>query len=444
MEIPPVETYAGTGSNRSADGPKLRANIGAPTGLYCQGEDIYICDYYGNSIRKINTKTETMTTLAGNGSETGEREGEALMTSLPTPRYIFPDGDGGWVITSYVHGQIVRLKNGRLSVLAGATESGFVEGPVASARFDYPRGGCADPRTGSLYITDYGNHRIRIISSHGVVSSIGSGNKTCKDGSAAQSAFNGPLDLCIGPHNTFYVCELGAVRVIDGTSHEVTTYAGAEQCGLLDGPRLSARFSGLTALAWRHDTMFLADFNNHLIRMISPTGMVSTFAGSTKGFLDGAADQAQFQFPWGLCLTNEGHLLISDSSNNKIRIMRGVVEPLETSKETLEYCSFDALKDLDSLSSNSTSKDVSTSSTFQTFSSPLVIHPAVIQLAYPSLQVNELPTEPAFASMIAELSNFLYTNVLTSYVDPKDILNMIVCIIDRFSGISGQPIWRTR
>jgi hypothetical protein len=308
-----------------------------------------------------------------------------------------------------------------LSVVAGASESGFVEGPAANARFDYPRGGCADPRTGALYITDYGNHRVRIISPQGIVSSIGSGNKTCKDGSATIAAFNGPLDLCIGPHNTFYVCELGAVRIINGTSHEVTTYAGAETCGYLDGPRLSARFSGLTALAWRHDTMFLADFNNHLIRMISPTGIVSTFAGTTKGSLDGPARSAQFQFPWGLCLTNEGHLLISDSSNNKIRIMRNAIDPIEL-KEAKDFCSFESLHDA-SISTSSTNG--SSSILYQPPISPLGLHSALAHLAYPSLvdiQPQDLSQHP---DLLQALSALLYTNILPSDADPLHIINMI-------------------
>lgn len=426
-----VETYAGTGSNRSADGPLLRANIGAPTGLYCLDDEVYVCDYYGNSIRKLDMKKEMMTTVAGNGTEKGSHAGDALISSLPTPRYIFPDGDGGWVVTSYVHGQIIRLKDGRLSVVAGTVESGYVEGPADKAQFDYPRGGCADPRTGALYITDYGNHRVRIISPFGTVSSIGSGNKTCKDGSSTECAFNGPLDLCIGPNNTFYVCELGAVRIIDGVSHEVKTFAGTESCGLVDGPRLSARFSGLTALAWRHDTMFLADFNNHLIRMISPTGMVSTFAGSTKGCLDGPADKAQFQFPWGLCLTNAGHLLISDSSNNKIRIIRNAAEPVEN-KPKHDFCSFESLRTVATLSSPHPPADTNSlpsqtsSILFSHLLPPFDLHPALAYLAYPTLLSANFPDTSLSSSLLKDLSTLLYTNQLPPDTEPIDIINMIV------------------
>jgi hypothetical protein len=428
MQSYKVETLAGTGSNRSADGPRLRANLGAPTGMYCLGEDVYICDYYGNSIRKLDLKTETMTTEAGNGQEGGEREGPALTTSLPTPRYLFPDGTGGWIITSYVHAQIIQFKDGVLKSVAGASESGFVDGEAANARFDYPRGGCADPRSGSLYITDYGNHRVRVISTDGIVSSIGSGNKACIDGKSSVAAFNGPLDLCPAPNGGFYVCELGAVRIIDATSHEVTTYAGAEACGMLDGPRLSARFSGLTALAWRNDTMFLADFNNHVIRKISPTGMVTTFAGSpTKGFLDGPALDAQFQFPWGLCLTSEGHLLISDSSNNRIRIMKNVTDPIDPPLQAdFDCCTFAELQTLES----GVLQSPSASSNNDTFLTPLNIHFALAELVYPSILSQKtmglLNSADASSPAYMALATYLYTNSVSENTSMRDVVDIIV------------------
>ena len=441
MDPPPVDTYAGTGSNRSADGPRLRANLGAPTGMFCQEDDVYICDYYGNSIRKMSLKTETMITVAGDGNEKGGREGDALMTSLPTPRYVFPDGTGGWIVTCYVHAQVVRLKDGKLSILAGASESGFVDGTKEQSRFDYPRGGCVDPRTGSLYITDYGNHRVRIINSEGVVTSIGCGTKACKDGSATVAAFNGPLDMCTAPNNSFYVCELGAVRLLDGTSHEVTTFAGAETCGLLDGPRLAARFSGLTAIAWRNDTIFLADFNNHLVRMISSTGMVSTFAGSTKGFSDGPALQAQFQFPWGLCLTPEGHLLISDSSNNRIRIMRNVVEPLVVPiTDPIDNCSFLALQDL----ASSPSSSYLSTELQMPFIAELNVHPALAALAYPELLTNAtisaIHDAHIAASVAKEFSRLLHSNVLPHDVDLRDVVDIIVRLASCSLAIPSQSL----
>lgn len=425
MESLHIDTYAGTGSNRSADGPRLRSNLGAPTGLYRQGDDVYICDYYGNSLRKLDTKTEKITTIAGNGHEDGETEGDALSVALPTPRYVFPDGTGGWVITSYNHAQIMLLKDGRLSLLAGNAQSGFQDGTTAEARFDYPRGGCVDARTGSIFIADYSNHRIRVIGTNGMVTSIGSGVKGSADGASQRATFNGPLDMCVAPSHAFYVCELGALRIIDSTSFEVTTYAGAEVCGVLDGPRLEARFSGLTAIAWRHGTIFLSDFNNHSIRVISPTGMVSTLSGSTKGFKDGSLNVAQMSFPWGLCLTKEGHLLISDSSNNRIRIISNVTDPIEESEIDIDDCSFSHLKGFTSLSGPNIESSTSSLS-LEPSKVTGIVHPALAQLAFPSLSKTSPRASSGSDHHLNALSLFLYDSSLPNDTTAEEIISIIV------------------
>ena len=426
MESLHIDTYAGTGSNRSADGPRLRANLGAPTGLYRLGDDIYICDYYGNSLRKLDTKSEKITTIAGNGHEDGETEGDALSVALPTPRYVFPDGTGGWVITSYNHAQIMLLKDGRLSLLAGNAQSGFQDGTATEARFDYPRGGCADPRTGSIFVTDYSNHRIRVIGTNGMVTSIGSGIKGSADGSSQRATFNGPLDMCVAPSHAFYVCELGALRIIDSTSFEVTTYAGAEVCGVLDGPRLEARFSGLTAVAWRHGTIFLSDFNNHAIRVISPTGMVSTLSGSTKGFKDGALNVAQMSFPWGLCLTKEGHLLISDSSNNRIRIINNVIDPIEESEIDIDDCSFSHLKSFAAKPSGLGIESITSQLSIEPTKATEIVHPALAQLAFPSLSKSPVLPSSSSSNHLNALSSFLYDSSLPQDINAEGIISIIV------------------
>lgn len=440
-----MKTYAGTGSNRSVDGPLRLANLGAPTGMYCQGEEVYICDYYGNSLRKLDILSETISTVAGNGHETGPYEGDCRSVALPAPRYVFPDGTGGWLITSYLHSQIMRLKDGHMTAVAGSsTQSGFRNGPAAQALFDYPRGGCSDERSGSIYITDYGNHRIRIISASGEVSSIGSGEKGCRDGSSQEATFNGPLDLCAGPNQTFYICELGALRFIDATSHEVTTYAGTETCGFLDGPRKDARFSGLTAIAWRKDVIFLADFNNHAIRRISATGMVTTLAGSIKGFQDGAS--AHFSFPWGLSLTSKGHLLISDSSNNRIRIINSVTEPIEEQNIHPNECSFQALGEVlppmnISISDTTASNKNESISLFAPYIYPLKLHPAIAYVAYPTILLHLEGIAAEKPSNTSLLTSFLYDNALPEDCTAEQIVYLVVRQDQKFPNLShaNQP-----
>ena len=67
-------------------------------------------------------------------------------------------------------------------------------------------------------------------------------------------------------------------------------------------------------------TVYFADAgNSNLIRKISPEGVVTTFAGGSEGFADGAGTQASFNTPSGLAIDTEGNLYVADTGNNRIR-----------------------------------------------------------------------------------------------------------------------------
>ncbi|MBU6430730.1 MAG: gluconolaconase, partial [Cyanobacteria bacterium REEB65] len=105
-------------------------------------------------------------------------------------------------------------------------------------------------------------------------------------------------------------------------SGAVSTLAGSPgQFGDADGPAAQARFDGPTGLAVRSDgTIYVADTNNNTIRAISPGGVVTTIAGSGyRGYVDGPDGLAKFDAPSGLVADGQGNLLVADTLNNKIR-----------------------------------------------------------------------------------------------------------------------------
>src|ERR1700720_1261422 len=101
----------------------------------------------------------------------------------------------------------------------------------------------------------------------------------------------------------------------------VTTIAGSGQAGGQDGPALSATFSDPFGIAVdRRGNVFVADAGeSNRIRRLTPEGKVETIAGSTEGFADGIASQAQFNTPSGIAIDSAGNLIIADTSNNRIR-----------------------------------------------------------------------------------------------------------------------------
>ncbi len=142
------------------------------------------------------------------------------------------------------------------------------------------------------------------------------------DGAAAVASFNQPFGLTHDAAGNVYVADSGngTIRRIasDGT---VSTLAGlAGNPGSVDGTGSAARFDSPAGIAMGTDgDLYVADRNTHLIRRVTTAGVVTTYAGSTNGFLDGAPLTAKFSSPWGVAVAANGDVLIADASNNRIR-----------------------------------------------------------------------------------------------------------------------------
>lgn len=103
----------------------------------------------------------------------------------------------------------------------------------------------------------------------------------------------------------------------------VVTVAGqAEVAGHINGPAFDATFNNPHGIAIdQNGNVYTSDRWSHLIRKITPNGTVSIFAGipDVSGDTDGNLTVATFNEPWGLCVDNNGDILVADTRNNKIR-----------------------------------------------------------------------------------------------------------------------------
>ena len=144
------------------------------------------------------------------------------------------------------------------------------------------------------------------------------------DGPGCDARFNFPSGLAVDGTGNLYVADSGnnTIRKITPTG-VVTTLAGsAGETGSGDGMGSNARFNsplGLTVDG--NGTLYVADTCNSTIRKITPDGLVTTFAGSAgkTGHADGAGNASRFYFPWGLIADKNGNLYVADDDNNTIR-----------------------------------------------------------------------------------------------------------------------------
>ena len=104
--------------------------------------------------------------------------------------------------------------------------------------------------------------------------------------------------------------------------------------GHTDGTGTSAKFSSPTGVAVDGaGNVYVADKDNHRIRKITTSGVVSTLAGSSQGYTDGTGTSAQFNYPTGVAVDGAGNVYVADQYNHRIRkitLSAGSAETTET------------------------------------------------------------------------------------------------------------------
>ncbi len=211
-----------------------------------------------------------------------------------------------------------------VSTFAGSTTavSGSTDGTGNAARFNYV-GATVQDSEGNLYVTDIGNHTIRKITSAGVVTTFAGtvGVSGGNDGVGASAKFFSPYGLAIDASNNLYVCEYRGHRVRKITpTGTVTTVAGSGTSGSNNGTGASASFSSPVSLALDNaGNLFVADYGNSLLRkIVLATGVVTTFAGGgtqSNAPFDGQGTSAKFESPSGICVDAENNLYAADYSS---------------------------------------------------------------------------------------------------------------------------------
>ena len=212
--------------------------------------------------------------------------------------------------------------NAAVSTLAGSITPGSADGTGAAASFKYPSGVAVDA-SGNLYVADGGNHEIRKITPTGVVTTLaGSITPGSADGTGAAASFYWPGGVAVDASGNVYVADGSnqKIRKITPTG-VVTTLAGSITPGNADGTGAAASFNNPTGVAVdASGNVYVADNVNHEIRKITPTGVVTTLAGSiTPGSADGTGAAASFNNPTGVAVDASGNVYVADTYNQKIR-----------------------------------------------------------------------------------------------------------------------------
>ncbi|MGD0360889.1 MAG: choice-of-anchor D domain-containing protein [Bryobacteraceae bacterium] len=272
-----VNFFAGTGifGYRGDGGIATSAELSYPSGIARDSNgNLYIADTNNCAIRMVNT-TGFISTIAGTGvcSYTGDG-GPATSATLNSPYSVFVDSHNIVYIADTYNNVVRRINGGTITTVAGdGTAGSRGDGSLATAAQMYYPFAVAEDGAGNLYIADYYNCRIReVFAATGTIDTV-AGSVTCGfsgDGIATENALYYPSDV----------------------------------------------------KADANGNLFIADTSNQRLRWVSPSGIMTTFAGSGTAsyFGDGGpAEIADFYSPVGIFEDPAGNFLVADQYNLRVR-----------------------------------------------------------------------------------------------------------------------------
>ena len=336
--------FAGNGraGNSGDGGPALAAQLSFPMGIAIDAAgNVFVADRDASVVRKI-AANGTITTVAGSGTPgyTGDG-GAAISAQINGPFGIALDSAGSLYIADTTNNVVRNVSpDGTISTVAGTGTPGYLGdgGTARSAWLNGPEGVALDA-AGNLYIADTFNGRVRRVGTDGIITTaagIGSTGIFSGDGGPAISAgISLPPDVASDRAGNLYIADFGNSRVRMVTNGIITTAAGRND-GVppIDGEEaVNARFEGPTGLTVdRGGNIYFVEsgigsgtglaLGDYKVWKVNAAGILTLFAGNGIASFSGdggAATAAQFNGPVGVAAGAAGVVYISDTQNQRVR-----------------------------------------------------------------------------------------------------------------------------
>lgn len=323
-----VTTIVGDGTVGHSDGAGLLARLN-----YARGIDVdavgtlYFAEQHYVRKAVFSSGAYTVSTLAGDGSA-GLVDDTGTAARFNSPEGVRLDGHGNVFVVDCLNHAVRKVTpEGVVTTLVGTGSAGSVNGVGTAASFNAPYQLVIDAN-GDGYVTDRGNHLIRKVTEMTdfptprvlpITTSTfaGSGSDTFSEGTGTAAGIPWPLAVA-ADRNTgdVYVGDDTSKRLIKITSAGVvTSLAGSGATTITDGTGDAASFCSIWGLAVQQDGSILAtDFTCNRVRKVTTTGVVTTLAGSgSTARIDGTGTAAAFDRPVGVAVSNQGMVYISES-----------------------------------------------------------------------------------------------------------------------------------
>jgi sugar lactone lactonase YvrE len=256
--------------------------------------------------------------------------------SLASPAAVAYDAAGNLYVADTNHNLVREVDiNGQPSIIAGTGEQGFAGdgGPATQALFDTPTG-IAISTSGALFIADSHNHRVRMIQNSVITTVAGNGIAGFSGDSAAatQASLALPSAVALDTAGNLYIADTNNHRIRKvSTSGIISTVAGdGEQFFSGDGgSALAAGLDSPSGVAIDSSgRILISDTHNQRVRAVNAQGSISTLAGNGNATFSGdgaSATTASLARPMGLASDAAGNVYVADTNNQRVRMVTGNV-----------------------------------------------------------------------------------------------------------------------
>jgi sugar lactone lactonase YvrE len=360
MKPPAISVHPGTLETVAGNGIPAFGGDGGPARLasLCEPKSValderghlYIADSENHVVRKVDLATGSITTVAGEPPEQQRetsgvrREARGALGEASTGVFDECDPLGEPPASAKGFTQTKDLSGTVRFVVGTAPKEGRFSGdggPAVRARLNFPSAVAIDA-DGHLYIADTMNHRVRRVDAvTGVMTTVaGTGHARFSGdgGPACDASLAEPSALAIDRRGALYIADQGnhRVRKINPTNGLITTVAGSGIDGYTGdgGAATQAGLAGPSGLAYSPEgRLYIADTFNGRIRVVDlARGIIATVAGDGGVYrYQGSGEERSMSLsrPYGIALTADERLLITDSDNHVLRLWaqgpRGIV-----------------------------------------------------------------------------------------------------------------------
>lgn len=319
--------------------PGVESRLYWPQDLAMDADGVlFIADWNNHVIRGVRPGG-TIFHAMGSGNHGDDSNGPVLSVNLNHPDGVAVGPDGNVYVCSWHNWKIKAwdVNTGMVSSPVG-TDNGFAGdgGPATEARISLPSSVVWDP-AGNMYISDQGNQRIRMVDADNLIWTFAGGETGYQDGIGEAARFNSPTGTDAYPGGRIdisadglflYVADTrnNRIRRIEIATREVTTLGGTGEAGYSgdDGPVVAAQFNAPTDVECTESgDIYVADSNNHVIRMIAANGTVTTVAGTgVPGFSPSGTPAREARLDTPSCVYFDERaqtLYISDTFNSQVK-----------------------------------------------------------------------------------------------------------------------------